>query len=85
MAEIARKYFREVHEETILNRSKAIIEVSAVASIDVETAVESANCYVELFEKVRESRMRTPSLFDAVVLAAARREGTKIFNWRQAS
>jgi len=44
MAEIARKYFREGHEETILNRSKAIIEVSAVASIDVETAVESEKC-----------------------------------------
>ncbi|HIE18684.1 TPA: type II toxin-antitoxin system VapC family toxin [Candidatus Bathyarchaeota archaeon] len=79
MAEIARKYFREGNdEETILDRLRAITETSAVTSIDVETALESAKCCMELLERARKARMRTPSLFDAIVLATARRQEAKI-------
>ena len=73
MAEVARKYLREgAGEQTVLERLKTITEASETAPIGIEIALESAKCYAELSERARRVGARTPSLFDAIVLATAR-------------
>lgn len=72
-AEIARKYLREgIKEPTILQRLKTIEETSDIIPIDKKTAIESAKCYLELSQKAKTRKLKTPSLFDAIVLATAR-------------
>ena len=56
----------------ILERLKAIAETSHTAPISVEVALESAKCYMELSEKAKRVGIRTPSLFDPMILATAR-------------
>jgi len=81
LAEVARKYLREnVSEEIVRNRLAAIEEVSEISSIDGETALEAAKCYAELLEKSRREKLRDPSLFDAIVLALARRLGARLIS-----
>lgn len=72
-AEIARKYIREgINEQTSLERLKTIEETSNIIPIDKNIAIESAKCYLELSEKAKTRRLKSPSLFDAIVLATAR-------------
>ena len=79
MAEIARKYMREgMKEHAILERLTTIEETSEIVSIDKNIALESAKCYLELTEKAKKERLQTPSLFDAIVLATARKLGAKV-------
>ena len=79
MAEIARKYMREgMKEHTILERLTTIEETSEIVSIDRNIALESAKCYLELTEKAKKERLQAPSLFDAIVLATARKLGAKV-------
>jgi len=79
IAEIARKYLREgVEENTIRERLATIEEISDVISIDKDIAIESAKCYLELAEKAKKEGLKTPSLFDAIVLATARTSDAKI-------
>lgn len=79
IAEIARKYMREgVNEQTILERLMTIEETSDIISIDKDIALESAKCYLELTEKAKTRKLKSPSLFDAIVLATARRLDAKI-------
>jgi len=79
MAEIARKYFREGAEEHIvLERLKTIEETSDLAPIDKNVALESAKCYMELSKKAKTEGLKTPSLFDAIVLATTRLLNAKV-------
>jgi len=73
LAEIARKYLREgLDQQIVLARLREITEASDIIPINVESAVESAKCYLELREKSKKDRIPDPSLFDAMILATAR-------------
>lgn len=73
MAEIARKYLREGAElRMILERLRTIVETSDIASINIDIAIESARCHMELSAKAKKERLKAPSLFDAIVLATTR-------------
>jgi predicted nucleic acid-binding protein len=73
LAEIARKYLREgVDDETVDARLESISAASNIVHIDPELASEAARCYIEMAAKARKSKLNTPSLFDALVLAAGR-------------
>lgn len=79
IAEIARKYLREgMKEKTILERLTTIEETSEIIPIDKNIAFESAKCYLELTEKAKTRKLKAPRLFDAIVLATARKLGAKI-------
>lgn len=79
LAEIARKYYREgVKEEIILKRLLAISEISIIVIINEEVAIEAAKSYLELREVARKRKLRSPSLFDAIVLAIARKLKAKV-------
>jgi predicted nucleic acid-binding protein len=79
IAEIARKYLREgMKEQTILERLTTIEETSEIIPIDKNIAFESAKCYLELTEKTKTRKLKAPSLFDAIVLATARKLGAKM-------
>jgi predicted nucleic acid-binding protein len=79
VAEIARKYLREsMDEQTILERLTTIEETSEIIPIDKNIALESAKCYMELMEKAKTEKLKAPSLFDAIVLATARKLGAKL-------
>jgi predicted nucleic acid-binding protein len=79
LAEIARKYHREgVGGATIRSRLDSILEVSQMLGIDGEVALAAGKAYRELENKARDERLRTPSLFDAIVLADARVQGAKV-------
>jgi predicted nucleic acid-binding protein len=67
-----------VGEQIILERLAAIEETSEIISIDKNIALESARCYLELVEKAKARKLEAPSLFDAIVLATARKLGAKL-------
>jgi len=73
LAEVARKYFREgVEQPVVLDRLKIVAEASDVTSISVEGALETARCYMQLLDEAEKAGLKTPSLFDAIVLATAK-------------
>jgi predicted nucleic acid-binding protein len=73
LAEIARKYHREgVADATIRTRLASVLEASEVIDIDEEVALAAGKAYQELEWKARNDKLPKPSLFDAIVLAAAR-------------
>jgi len=73
LAEVARKYVREgMNGQTVAERLKTIVGASEIATISPEVALESAKSYIDLLEKAERNGLRTPSLFDAIVLATAR-------------
>lgn len=79
IAEIARKYLREgVKEDIIIERLTTIEKSSEIVSIDKNIAIESAKCYLELVERAKARHLKSPSLFDAIILATARILGAKI-------
>lgn len=79
LAEIARKYIREgANEKTIDARLQAISSASNIAQIDTATALEAARCHSELSIRAKRSKLNTPSLFDAIVLATGRTLKSKI-------
>ena len=79
IAEIARKYFREgIDLETIDSRLESISVSSNVTQIDSKTAIEAAKCYIELSENAKKHKLKSPSLFDAIVLATGRVTESKI-------
>ncbi len=76
MSEIARKYLGEgVKQRMILERLRTIVETSDISSINIDVAIESARCYMELSAKAKKEGIKAPSLFDAIVLAT-----TRVFN-----
>jgi predicted nucleic acid-binding protein len=73
LAEIARKYHREGFEEAVIkSRLEQIAAVSNIFCLDPESALESAACYKALQENASKSKLATPGLFDAIILAAGR-------------
>jgi predicted nucleic acid-binding protein len=79
LAEIARKYFRERADEKLVEeRLETIVAASNIAQIDAKLALESAKCHVELALNAKRSKLKTPSLFDAIVLATGRLTKSKI-------
>lgn len=73
LAEVARKYLREgMNQETVMDRLTIITEASSITSISMETAMEAAKCYMKLSDEAKKARLRTPSLFDAIVLATTK-------------
>jgi predicted nucleic acid-binding protein len=79
LAEIARKYIREGIEDKIVNaRLEQIVGASNITYLDAKLALESAKCYMELADNARKTKLSTPSLFDAIVLATGRSLNSKI-------
>ena len=79
MAEVARKYCREGAEErTPQARLEIIAGASDIVLIDIKLALEAAKCYTRLAREAKRRRLATPSLFDAIPLAAARLLKAKI-------
>ena len=79
LAEIARKYIREgVDEKTIDARLEVIVSASNITHIDAGIALEASRCYLELTTCAKKSKLNTPSLFDAIVLATGRLSKSKI-------
>ena len=73
LAEVARKYIREGTDERTVNaRLEIINSASNIVPVDTKLALEAAKCYLELAIKCRKSKLNTPSLFDAIVLATGR-------------
>jgi predicted nucleic acid-binding protein len=76
LAEVARKYLRAGVEEWIMHRRlSTIMEASEPAYVDDEIAVEAAKAYAQLRQKAKEEGLKKPSLFNALVLTVARKNG----------
>ena len=79
LAEIARKYLREgADERTTEARLETITTVSNVTQMDTKVALEAARCYSQLAINARKGKLKSPSLFDAIVLAVGRVVQAKI-------
>lgn len=79
LAEIARKYLREgVKEGIIRSRLLTISQSTEVSRIDEECAVESSKAYLEIEKKAKNLKISKPSLFDAIVLATARLNESRV-------
>jgi predicted nucleic acid-binding protein len=73
LAEISRKYLREGAEDSrVRSRLETITSASIITPVEVEVAMKAGEAFLELAEKAAKRRHRTPSLFDAIVLATAR-------------
>lgn len=79
LAEVARKYLREgVKEETTRRRLSTILEASEPAYVDDDLAIEASEAYFQLEKKAKAEGLKKPSLFDALVLATARRNNARM-------
>ena len=79
LAEIARKYIREgIEDRTVNARLEMINAASNIVHVDTKLALEATKCHMELATKCRKSKLNTPSLFDAIVLATARLLKSKV-------
>ena len=73
LAEVARKYIREGTDERTVNARLEIMNAASnIVPVDTKLALDAAKCYLELAIKCRKSKLNTPSLFDAIVLATGR-------------
>lgn len=79
LAEIARKYLREGADERATDaRLETMTAASNVTQIDAKVALEAARCYSQLAINARKGKLKSPSLFDAIVLAVGRVVKAKI-------
>lgn len=79
LAEVARKYIREaIDDETTRQRISTILEASEPAYIDDGIAVEAAKAYLQLEKMSKDAGLKKPSLFDALVLAVAKKSDGKV-------
>lgn len=79
LAEVARKYIREgTGDRTVDARLEMMSAASNIVHVDTKLASEAAKCHLELATKCRKSKLNTPSLFDAIVLATARLLKSKV-------
>jgi len=79
LAEVARKYIRDgIDEETTRERLLTILEASEPAYIDEGVALEAAKAYLQLVKRAKDTGLEKPSLFDALVLVAARKNEGKV-------
>ena len=59
-------------------RLASTLEASETLGIDGEVALVAGKVHRELESKARKERLRKPNLFDAIVLAEARIQDTKV-------
>ncbi len=79
LAELSRKYLREKFPERLVReRLLAVQGASHVLPITPELAMSASKAYLELVETARKRRLRSPSLFDGLVLGAARQQEAKV-------
>ncbi|HEV2119895.1 MAG TPA: PIN domain-containing protein [Candidatus Bathyarchaeia archaeon] len=79
LAELARKYFRERSPEKLVReRLTAIHGASQVLRISSELAVQGSKAYLDLFERAKKRKLQSPSLFDGLVLGAARLHDARV-------
>ncbi len=79
LAELSRKYFREgVSEKLVRERLAAVQGASHVVAINSDLAVHASRAYLELVERAKKRKLRSPSLFDGLVLGAARLKDAKV-------
>jgi predicted nucleic acid-binding protein len=79
LAELSRKYLREKAEVgTVRSRLETITSASLVTPVGVDVAVKAGEAFFELAERAAKQRRRSPSLFDAIVLATARVHDSKV-------
>jgi predicted nucleic acid-binding protein len=79
LAEIARKYVKEgAEEKTVDARLETITTASNITQIDAKIALEAARCYMQLVTNAKKAKLKSPSLFDAIVLATGRLLKSKI-------
>ena len=84
LAEVARKYSREgVGETTIHKRLTTILETSERVYTDDTIAIETAKSYTQLEGKAKVTKLSKPSLFDAIVLAIAKKKRVKVLTGDQ--
>jgi len=84
LAEVARKYVREgAVEKTVRSRLEQISANSNIVCLDAKLAYESAKCYLQLAENAKKTKLNTPSLFDAIILATARALNAKVLTGDQ--
>lgn len=73
LTELARKYRKEnVNVETIKMRLSKISEISRIMPINEDIAIKASELDFELRRIAKESKLKEPSLFDAIVLATAK-------------
>jgi len=79
LAEISRKYVREkVEDARVRSRLETVESTTLVTPVDINIAVKAGGAFLELAEKARRERRRSPSLFDAIVLATARTYDSRV-------
>jgi predicted nucleic acid-binding protein len=79
LAEVARKYIREgIKEEAVRQRLSTILEASEPAYVDDGIALDAANAYLQMEKRAKDAGLQKPSLFDALVLAIARKNDAKV-------
>lgn len=84
LAEISRKYQREkFNEKRVRSRLEVIGSTSLVTPVTITIALRAGKAYFELTEKAKRERRRSPSLFDAIVLATAREYDSKVLTGDQ--
>ena len=84
LAEISRKYQREkLNEKRVKSRLETISSASLVTPVTPTIALKAGRAYFELSEKAKRERRRSPSLFDAIILAMAREYDSKVLTGDQ--
>ncbi len=79
LAELSRKYFREdVAEKQVRERLASVQAASHVVTVTPDLAIAGSKAYMELYERARRRKLRSPSLFDGLVLGTARLKGGKV-------
>ncbi len=84
LAELVRKYIRDgLGRGTVSERIEKIADVSELSQVNREVALASADAYSELETRSKQSGLRKPGLFDAIILAIARVNDAKVLTGDQ--
>ena len=79
LAELTRKYFREGSSEKLVRERLATIQATShILTVTADVAVAASGAYFELADRARKKRLASPSLFDGIVLGAARVRNAKV-------
>ena len=79
LAELSRKYLREGNSEKLVTERLATVHAaSRVMPITPDLALAGSRAYFDLVENARRRKLRLPTLFDGLVLGAARLKEAKV-------
>lgn len=79
LAELTRKYFREGSPERLVRERLSTVQgTSRTLTVTADVAVAASRAYFELADMARKKRLKSPSLFDGIVLGAARVKNAKV-------